>query len=733
MASIIYDQFGGIIPKLDPRNLPPGAAQKAHNVELSGGKLAPIDMTGGFFVSHDPDTGLMKGQIPDGDIISISEPVTPVVAERIKLLRPAAPGLPLGDGFSWQFTVAMYVTYFDENGDFQTDDVSPSWDLTKGAWDYTDDGIIWRGYLFQKTFSATPGLVYTVHGPKFKIEFFEDDKYYGGPDQDYAFPEGSLSRSSPDYPDFSMPLTAPIDYSGYDDTPGDGGSVYTGQRYTYGHLQLASVNNPIAEPIIDLSTNEATGPITVTLTEAGYAEFIFKANYQRSRQQFVLYAASAVDQRVAEGSANAGYSGGVTSIFVKEMRYGLTDIPVTGKLRLVNSAGQQDDIAYTAFSVTNGVYEFTVSATLTYVYLEDDNVIVIDETTVGKEGPPSELTDQIVVDAGDVLKLTLTRPTGYNRQKLYRSGGDGNFYVLEDELEADSYIDTFIESLGEALPPYGNFPQATVEEARAESIVIGGHTAITFDGDEVRPADPYRPWVYPDEYAFNLNAPFLAAVAFGSSAIIWTDTHPVTSEVGKVLQYSGQHPMHKSLFELSTDKPLLNKRSVAVIDQVAYYVSNDGVIAVSGGSVRNITEQFFNREDWEAENPQFYSAYTRDTSLFLIHLNNGNHYRIDLNDGNAYLTTFDGFNGGQLCWLGKKEESHRPIAFKVAQIIADNYPVEMKLKGDNGYVEYSVLLPNDNAKLLPRMRKCKTWEIELNSLYQVNRAAIATNVQELNR
>ena len=65
--------FGGMIPKIDKRSLPNEAAQSANNCDLYNGKLAPINVTPPFQVLHDPDTGAMKNNIPDGEIIKITK------------------------------------------------------------------------------------------------------------------------------------------------------------------------------------------------------------------------------------------------------------------------------------------------------------------------------------------------------------------------------------------------------------------------------------------------------------------------------------------------------------------------------------------------------------------------------------------------------------------------------------------------------------------------------------
>jgi len=725
--SIILNQFGGMVPKLDGRNLPVEAAQQAHNVNLAGGKLAPINVPGPFQVQHDPATGKMKSMIPAGNIISVNEPAAPIIADRLKLCRPS-------DWPGTQFNMGMWITYFDAAGVSTTTGMVPDIVPGSGEWEYTDDGVIWRATVTSKSFSAQPGLYYYVHGLKWGISFDADTKYYGGPDQDHNFSVGNLSASSPEWPDFSMPLTAPIDYTGFDDAPGDGGSVYTGERYTYGHLQLVSVNAPRPVlPYVDMTAISAA--TTVTLIESGKVEFIFKCNYQRNTQIFVNYVSTAVDQRVAEGAANQALSGTITKVFMKDIEYGDTEVPASGTVRLTNAANQTEDIAYTSYGIVSDIYQFTVNVALTYAYAEDDDIIVIDATTVGKEGPASDLSELTTVDPGDLLKLTTTRPTGYNRQKLYRSSSDADFRVLDDELEADTYIDTFIENLGATLPPNGNYPQSTLALAMEGSVVLGGHTAMIFDDNEVRPSEPYKQWVYPEEYAFPLDAPFLAAASFGSSAVVFTDTNTITDEVGKVFLFSGQNPAYLSRLEIAADKPLLNKRSLCVIDSTAYYATTDGLCAVSPGGIQILTEGFFTRSQWLAYKPALMSAYTADNSIFIIGLADANpiHFRFDLGEGGlAAFTTYDAFSDADMYWKSKKFQEQRPKSNRNLQVLADGYPVEITLIGDDGVVNKSVLVPSERSVMLPRTRKCRDWEVEVRGRSTVSRVAIADSIQELN-
>jgi len=736
VPGIILDNFSGMIPKLDKRNLPPEAAQNAHNVNIVGGKLSPINVPSPFKVLHDPDTGKMKSGIPAGNIISIDEPVPPVVAERIKLFRPM-------DWTGTVFTVGLWVGYYDQNNDHRIQSETPSIVAGSGEWEYTEDGIIWRAKINKSILTAYQGFYYESYGLKFGMSFAIDDKYYGGPDAVYNFSDdGTLAWSSPDWPDFSMPITAPIDYSDYDDAPGDGGSVYAGERYTYGHLQLVSVNAPRPLAVVDRTIDHNGQPlaydgssISVDLIEAGTIEFHFKCNYQRNTQVFVNYVTSLMDQRTAAGVADIALSGAITRVDMKEIEYGGNDIPATGLVRLVNAAGQFEDVAYTSYGVIDDVYQFTVSTTLTYSYAEDDEILVIDRTVVGKEGPASELSELTTVDPGDLLKLTATIDDGYYRQIIYRSAQDGDFRVLEDELESNTFIDTFIENPGESLPPNGNYPHTTLAAAMEGSVVLGGHTAMIFDDDEVRPSEPYKQWVYPEEYAFPLDAPFVAAASFGSTAVIFTDTNPITGEVGKVFSVSGQNPSHLNRMLIADDKPLLNKRSLCMTNGTAFYATTDGLMAVSPGGIQNITEGLFTRSQWLTYKPSLMSAWTADNSIFVIGLgtNNPVHFRFDLGEGGglATFTTYDSFSDADMYWKSKTFVIQGLVSFRNIKVVADGYPVEITLIGDCGVAKKTISVPDSSSCMIPRMRRCREWEVEVRGRSTVSRVAIATSSGEL--
>jgi len=73
------------------------------------------------------------------------------------------------------------------------------------------------------------------------------------------------------------------------------------------------------------------------------------------------------------GTISAGYSGTVTSIVATGFTgLSASEPTTTGEILLINGAGQSESVAYTVYSLDGSDYTFTVSATLSYVYLNGD-------------------------------------------------------------------------------------------------------------------------------------------------------------------------------------------------------------------------------------------------------------------------------------------------------------------------------------------------------------------------
>jgi len=151
-------------------------------------------------------------------------------------------------------------------------------------------------------------------------------------------------------------------------------------------LQLQYLNAPPVAPIVDEELDKYTG--LAGLTIANSAAINNSSNHYD------------------KGALNAGKSGTVTSIVVKNLE--AAPRLKSGTMLLINSAGESESIAFTNYSVTSSIYTFTVSATLTYTYLTDDMVRV-------KETPIIKSEDADIDDTDKDTGLFLINLDGYTQ------------------------------------------------------------------------------------------------------------------------------------------------------------------------------------------------------------------------------------------------------------------------------------------------------------------------------
>jgi hypothetical protein len=73
------------------------------------------------------------------------------------------------------------------------------------------------------------------------------------------------------------------------------------------------------------------------------------------------------------------------------------------------------------------------------------------------EGPPSDLSSEIIVKPGQALKLNVDEGGGATAN-LYRSvPGTGKFYLIEEQMSAGTWTDDGSPAQPIELPPYGNY------------------------------------------------------------------------------------------------------------------------------------------------------------------------------------------------------------------------------------------------------------------------------------
>jgi len=349
-------------------------------------------------------------------------------------------------------------------------------------------------------------------------------------------------------------------------------------------------------------------------------------------RRYYNYAQSLVDQRVVQGELTGALSGAITSVVLDTAAYG-DDLYVgsTGYVQLDNGSDPAEGFPYTAESYVSatGTWTLTVSKTLTYSYAEDDIAIIINPEVTGKEGPPSELSDRIQLLPGEAVQLSTTRSAGYLANKLYRTGDSTADPRLLEQIDADSYYDTNFIGTTDVLPPFGNYQNSSLSDARARSVMHPNNFGVISDGNILYLSDIYRPWVYPEEYSIQYQSTILANPVVGRSIIVFTVGDEDAGIPAYVYRVGGWRDQTTS-DELTEARPLLNVLSLCKVDGAMFYVSADGLMQVNEGGVRNVSTAWFSKNQWEEYAPTLMKSYVNDGMIYLT-VDNGVNWRMDLN------------------------------------------------------------------------------------------------------
>jgi len=731
MPAIIHEKWGGLIPKLDPMALPPNAATVAKNIDLTGGKLLPAKFVTPFQRLHDDD-GKMVGQlVAVRDIASVPKPVITGTATSIRMCNNINSWLTV--------TAGIWLTWTDPtNGTFMETEVLNA-SQGYGSMQYTADGIKVHFSFDDCTCSLIPGIVYTVHGPKYKFAFAQDTAYKGGPSAPFTFPS-DFDWSSPDFPVISLPLEWPVSMDNY-------ATTWSGARYVYAYLTLLDVNGPKLPSQLYLDPDDPnivklTWPIAgVKVTTNADLDIYFRLEYARSASRFAYYLRTFIDQAVAQGVLERNYgSGHRATIKLTSVVWDDDDIPQVGRLVIDPTDDDMfDDVRYTSWTKSGTVYTFNIHASDDLAYGHGDGKLtyVEDQTVTEMEGPPSEMTNMLAIDPGIVMALALTVPTTgrYTRQKIYRSATGGNDFVcLNDchDITAVFYDDFTLPGL-HSLPPYGNFPQDTVADACEGSVITPGQWAATIWKNELRPSDLYRFHAYPDEYAVPFDTDIMAIVVGGGNLIVFTEANTVTGEQGKVFLVAGS-PGALSIYELANVSPLLQVTSIARIDQTVYYASRDGIMAISGGGTPSlITRDLFRRPAWTNERPDLMQAWVCDRGLFLIvDIGGHNNLRLDTGEGAATLTRFSKLTGiGEFEWQSRPFDFGQPVELANVKVHADVYPVVISVYNEDGEKAGERSVESGRLAKMPVSRRSRVWSYGVKGYGTVYRVAIGTSADEL--
>jgi len=316
-----------------------------------------------------------------------------------------------------------------------------------------------------------------------------------------------------------------------------------------------------------------------------------------------------------------------------------TGIPVDFAVSFANSG---DLITLTAHGILNGtpVIFHGAGATTAGLTITTVTYYVINATAN---------TFQVsAVLGGNVFPLTgdgtgTMTSVFYPKKRLYRSATGtetaGFKFLCELPASTATYTDhTRDADLGEVMPERENPP------AGLSGIVVHpGGFAIGFVGRSIWMSEIGLMHTWPVKYMQTTNADVVGLSISGN------DTYIVTKEYPEIMSGNSPDGMYKA--KLATAYPCVSKRSIKRIGNVVMYASIDGLIALQGGSGKNITynennpaNSIYSPKQWQTLHPEVAVCEVIEGKyhMFIHYAGTSNHIIFDGNN----VTTCDEYANG---------------------------------------------------------------------------------------
>lgn len=379
---------------------------------------------------------------------------------------------------------------------------------------------------------------------------------------------------------------------------------------------------------------------------------------------------------------------------------------------------------------------------------------VAEEAGFAMESAPAPASASIDVEFGGSQTVDVsgfdTVPSGaylVTAKRIYRAVNGVYLFVAEVGAATTSYTDAVeAAALGEELPSlYWSEPP---EDLKGLTNLPNGMMA-GFRSRDVYFCEPYRPYAWPETYMQTVDHPVVGLGRMDTTLAV------LTTGVPYFLQ--GSHPDSVAVVKSDIEQACVSKRSIASLGGAVIYASPDGLVMLSPGGSRVLTEGLFDYKVWQSYfAPESINAYIHDNKYIAFYDNGATQggFIFDVSSGQFTLHDMYATAGYQdrqrdklfladtskalrvweagptktLRWRSKKFTMPEPVSFSCAQIEAENYPMTMRVYLD-GALLFTKTVASRNPFRLPS-KVGRDWEFEIEGDFEVFVAGLATSMTE---
>lgn len=258
--------------------------------------------------------------------------------------------------------------------------------------------------------------------------------------------------------------------------------------------------------------------------------------------------------------------------------------------------------------------------------------------------------------------------------RLYRSSNgttSSNFmFVAQIPVAVTSYVDLRLSSaLNEVLPTDGWDPppmiQVGEEDIRYLKHMVGmpGGYMAGFIDNMVYFSEPAHPYAWPAEYSIALQSDVLALGVFGVTLVALTKRGPV--------YISGSAPGAMSTVVIESNEVCQSPRSVVPVAGGVLFASQNGLCLAAQDGVRVLTERLWTRSEWKSLQPEtlaceemngvVYISHTGGTATSALHIPTMKLVRLDL----SVTAWYSDFHSGDLFAAKPPATGAKPVVIKM--------------------------------------------------------------------
>lgn len=547
--------------------------------------------------------------------------------------------------------------------------------------------------------------------------------------------------------------------------------ITAGVPYPNGFYRLG-IPAPTAAPTTAITAATSINATITTINASQVLTVTTASNHGASINSFVTL-------------AGFGVTAGLTADEINNT-FKIVTVPTATTLTVETNGSATS--AATSSTITNGaIFNGPADAELNFI----TSYVYTFVSAYGEEGPASPASTVINTDDNQSVALsnlqtsTSKSNTNLSKKRIYRANTGVNAtvfqFVAEVTLATTSFVDAsnngdlqeIIPSTYHIAPPDDDtslYPDGPLKGLCA----LPGGVFAGFTGKRICFSEPFLPHAWPVAYRLTVEEEIVGIAPTPNGVLVTTKGRPYL--------IAGTDPQSMSALKIEAAHSCLSKRSLVDMGPYSLYASADGIIAVSGASVKNVTETLLSSSQWQAlyypstitgflwegKYVGFYSTGSgfggfifdpRGDGNSLVNLDASALIRggfTDPDDNQLYLIIanqikkFQG-SGTKLTynWKSKEFVPPKPTSMGFVKVEAETYPVRVKVYGDGTLIYNAVIATAGNAfsvtgttpsfsttaitEPIVRLpaKVHKTFAIEVEGATVVNEICIGESIDEL--